>query len=115
MVQESLTTYHLILDEAKANIDGLIKELEKFPDVQVWIWDGATIRVGKLPKIFKTTPIDKVVYQDGWLMIKLNETSFLKHVFVVSETKDKPAISELLKNTLTAIPGLRLRIERDPT
>jgi hypothetical protein len=111
MAQENLTTYHLILDETRTNIDGLIKELEKFPSVQIWIWDKDTIRVGKLPKIFKEIPIDKFAYQDGWLTIKLNEASSLKHVFVVVETKDKPAISELLNNALGVMQGVRLRIE----
>jgi len=111
MEQENIAIYHLILDGAKTNVNGLIKEIEKFPDVQLWMWDGNTIRVGKLPKVFKVIPIDKLTFQDGWLMIKLSETSLLRHLFIICEAKDRPAIKELLKNALSTSPGLRMRIE----
>jgi hypothetical protein len=113
MEQENIAIYHLILDEAKTNIDGLIKELEKFPDVQLWMWEANTIRVGRLPKIFKVIPVDKLAYQDGWLVIKLNETSFLRHLYIVCEAKDRYAVAELLKNALAALPGLRMKVERE--
>lgn len=111
MTQENVVIFHLILDEAATKIDSLVKEVEKFSDAQIWRMEGSEICVGKLPKIFKAIPIDKLAYHDGWLTIKMHETSLIRHVFIVCEAKDRLAITEVLKGARRFTPGMRVRIE----
>jgi len=105
---KSAAIYHLILEQA-TNVDHLLRTLEEKAPVQIWITDGSTIRVGRLPRLFKAIPISEISYDDGWIIMHTHEHAFpMKHIYVVCEAKDAPPVEEKLKEAAATISGLRV-------
>lgn len=108
---ENSATFHLVLDQPAPESGDVLEAFEHVRGIQIWIVEGSTIRVGRIPRIFKATPIADVSYDDGWLTMRTHEEGLpIRHIFIVCEAKDKSAVEGIINNLTTRV-GVRLMRE----